>query len=182
MKKTKANSFSNLSNPTYFFFLFLTLHSCYLSADSPQFFVEQVKTPKQKKWGLMQRHYLPENQGMLFLYSRPSKPMFWSFNCYIDLSVAFIDVKRRIREIKPLYAFPEKMDPKRPVLSFHDFSKYSSRDPIIIFFRKKGVSPSTPITYVLEMNLTWFEKNGVKVGDVLHLDSETKSAFFESSK
>lgn len=108
--------------------------------------------------------------------------MFWSFNCYIDLSVAFIDVKRRIREIKPLYAFPEKMDPKRPVLSFHDFSKYSSRDPIIIFFRKKGVSPSTPITYVLEMNLTWFEKNGVKVGDVLHLDSETKSAFFESSK
>jgi uncharacterized protein len=173
---------SSLSNPFYFFLLFLPFSPCYLCSDSPQFFVEQVQTREQKQWGLMQRHYLPENQGMLFLYSRPTKPMFWSFNCYLDMSVAFIDGKGRIREIKSLYAFPEKMDPARPVRSVRDFALYPSRDPIIIFFQNNSVSPSLPITYILEMNLAWFKKNGVRVGDVLHLDPVTRSAFFESSK
>lgn len=166
----------------WFLLLFFACAPCCLYSDSPQFFVEQVQTREQKLWGLMQRHYLPENQGMLFHYSRPTKPMFWSFNCYLDLSVAFIDEKWRIREIKSLYAFPEKMDPTRPVRSVYDFALYSSRDPIILFFRKNSVAPSYPIMHVLEMNLAWFEKNGVKVGDLLRLDPGTQKAFFESVK
>lgn len=165
----------------HFFPLLLAFSSCYLYSDSPQFLVE-IQSREQMQWGLMQRYYLPENQAILFQYFHPVKPKFWSFNCYIDVSIAFIDEKWRIREIKSLYAFPELMDPTRPVHSIQDFDLYSPQEPIITFFRKNSISPSQAITYVLEMNLEWFKKNGVKVGDVLHLDPVTLIAFFESSK
>lgn len=165
----------------YFFLLFFDFSFSYLYSDSPQFFVE-VQSGEQMQWGLMQRDYLPENQGILFHYFKPVKPKFWSFNCYLDVSIAFIDEKWRIREIKSLYAFPEIMDPTRPVHSIQDFALYSAQEPIITFFRENSISPSKAITYVLEMNLAWFKRNGVRVGDVLHLDPVTLRAFFESSK
>ena len=133
---------SSLSNPFYFFLLFFAFSSIYLCSDSPQFFVE-VQPPEQRQWGLMQRYYLPENQGILFQYPQPIKPKFWSFNCYLHLSIAFMDEKWRIREIKSLYAFPQIMDPKRPVRSIQDFALYSEREPIIAFFRENSISPST---------------------------------------
>lgn len=162
--------------------LLLICSSWHLYSDSPQFFVELVHTQEQKRWGLMQRRYLSENEGMLFYYSQPTQPRFWSFNCYLNLSIAFIDEHRRVREIQSLYAFPEKMDPRRPVRSVRDFALYSRQDPIITFFRSNSISPSSQISYALEMKLAWFEKNAVQVGDVLHLDPVNRTAFFESKR
>ncbi len=148
------------------------------SSEVYTFVVEHARTEEQMQWGLMQRRFLPENHGMLFHYSHPQKVNFWSFNCYIDLSVAFIDEKRVIREIKPLKACSKKMDPSRPVFSSRDFSFYPALDPIVVFFEKASISSSVPVKYVLEMNLGWFERNRVRVGDVLCWDDRSNVAFF----
>lgn len=148
------------------------------SVRSPTFLVEHARTEEQIQWGLMQRRELPENQGMLFHYGQSQVVDFWSFNCYIDLSVAFIDGEGVVRDIKTLRAYPEKMDPTRPVLSYRDFSFYSEQDPIVVFFQKRSVTSPVAVKYVLEMNAGWFERNHVQVGDVLHWDDKNNSAFF----
>ena len=174
MLKFKKSPYNTLA-------LLSILFPCYLTAlNSESFSLEHARTDEQIQWGLMQRRTLPENQGMLFHFSKPEKVEFWSFNCYIDLSLAFIDEQKKLREIKPLKSFPEKMDPARPVFSNKDFYLYSAKgDPVVSFFQKNTVTASSPVTYVLEMNIGWFEKNNVQVGDVLEWDDETNKAFFK---
>lgn len=171
----------NLNKIYYILLLPIAVVSvCYLlSLKSKTFFVEHARTKEQIEWGLMQRHFLPENQGMLFHYQESQRLDFWSFNCYMDLSIGFIDEKRILREIKTLKAFPEKMDPTRPVFSYKDFHQYFVKDdPVVSFFQKKKIVASTPVQYALEMNVGWFEKNNIQVGDVLHWDEEGNKAFF----
>jgi uncharacterized membrane protein (UPF0127 family) len=77
--------------------------------------LEHARSPTEIRWGLMQRVFLPPNQGMLFHFSNPQKVSMWSFNCLIDLSVGFLDQQGIFRELRVLNAYPEKMDPRRPV-------------------------------------------------------------------
>ena len=162
----------------YTFFLFLSI-LFQLCGDSTVITLEHAWTTEQINWGLMQRKSLPENHGMLFHYNKPCTPTFWSFNCWIDLSVAFIDSNKIIREIKPLYAHPEKMDPDRPVTRQQDMLQYSQDEPIIQYFIENAACCKTPIQYVLEMNAGWFEKNNVQVGDIMVWDMSTHTAVFK---
>lgn len=146
---------------------------------SPTITLEHAWTTEQINWGLMQRQSLPKNHGMLFHYRSDATPSFWAFNCFIDLSVAYIDRNRIIRQIKDLYAHPEIMDPARPVNNLADMAKYGRQDPIIDYFIKNGVSCETPCRYVLEMNLGWFEANGVKIGDAISWDLQSQTAVFQ---
>ena len=127
--------------------------------------LEHATSQKQISWGLMQRKHLAPNNGMLFHFGKPRYAKMWSFNCFIDLSIAFLDENGRILEIHELKAYPEMMDPKRPVYSLKDIKKYHYDDPICRFFRNKGVSSSLPASYALEVNAGWFEKNNINVGD-----------------
>jgi hypothetical protein len=115
----------------------------------------------------MGRSFLPENQGMLFHYTPPLCPKLWTFNCYIDLSVAFLDENQVIFSICNLYAYPERMDPQRPVRNVQDMALYPYSDPIVQFFLEKSVGANAPTSYVLEMNHGWFKRNGIKIGDHL---------------
>jgi uncharacterized membrane protein (UPF0127 family) len=164
------------------YFILSTVNISVLLAGAPSITVEHAWTPQQISWGLMQRTSLPDNHGMLFHYQKSCTPNFWSFNCCIDLSVAFIDERKVIREIKPLYAYSEKMDPARPVNRLEDMSKYPSGDPIIQFFLQNAASCKTPIRYVLEMNHGWFEKNGIEAGDSIGWDVSTHTAFFKKNE
>lgn len=148
----------------------------------PVITLEHAWTSDQINWGLMQRKSLPENHGMLFHYERPNKPTFWSFNCYIDLSVAFIDNNKVIKEIQSLYAYPEKMDLNRPVHRLVDLKLYPPNDPIVQFFIEKSIKSQNLIRYVLEMNIGWFERNHVKVGDKITLDLLSKTATFSTTE
>ena len=49
--------------------------------------------------GLMNRNYLPENNGMLFVFDVLIKAYFWNKNTPIALEIAFIDCKVTILEI-----------------------------------------------------------------------------------
>ena len=43
-----------------------------------------------------------ENEGMLFVLGPPQRAHFWMKNCYVPLSVAYIDADGVIQEIHPL--------------------------------------------------------------------------------
>ena len=135
--------------------------------------LEHAVTPEQHSWGLMGRESLPPSHGMLFHYATSKRMSVWSFNCHIDLSLAFLDSRGVILEIQDLKAYPEAMDPARPVLSPRDLSKYPLNDPITRFFIRNSVTSKKPATYLLEMNAGWFSENNVNVGDVLISQKES---------
>lgn len=52
--------------------------------------VEMAISPQQKSYGLMYRKSMPENHGMLFVYSPPQIATMWMKNTYIPLDMLFI--------------------------------------------------------------------------------------------
>ena len=103
-------------------------------------------TPEQQKRGLMNIQgmppvVLPQDQGMLFVYRREEMISFWMKNTTIPLSIAFIDKKGTIIEIKD-------MEPGSDA----------------------SVRPERPAQYALEVNRGWFTENNVRVGDKLKLN------------
>jgi uncharacterized membrane protein (UPF0127 family) len=129
--------------------------------------IEHAYTPEQRSWGLMQRKSLPENYGMLFNNSPPTEMSLWSFNCYLDLAVAFIDEIGMIQEIGLLKAYPEKMDPKRTVNSLNDFKCYPAYDPIVTFFHNHRLHSRQKAAAALETDAHFFHRNDIRVGDIL---------------
>ena len=103
--------------------------------------VELALTETQRQRGMMYRRELPADHGMLFVFPRDDRLVFWMKNTVIPLSIAFIDKSggiRRILRMKPL-----------------DISKrYAS-----------GV----PVRYALEVNRGWFARHGIKTGDTVSL-------------
>lgn len=52
---------------------------------------EIASTPQERSKGLMNRTYLPEDEGMLFVYEKPQILSFWMKNTLIPLDIIFID-------------------------------------------------------------------------------------------
>lgn len=107
--------------------------------------VEVADKQASRERGLMFRTELPADHGMLFAYAEPKILSFWMRNTSIPLSIAFIeelpDQKGRIVNI-------EEMAP------FVEYPSHSSHRPVRL---------------ALEMNAKWFERHGVKAGDVFDL-------------
>jgi uncharacterized protein len=97
---------------------------------------EVVDTEPLRRQGLMFRESLPENHGMLFVWSEPARYAMWMQNTPLPLSVAFIDADGRIVNI-------EHMKP-------HTTRVHRAR---------------TPVIYALEMEQGWFESRGIRPGD-----------------
>ena len=102
--------------------------------------VEMARTDEEKAQGLMYRKKLPDGQGMIFIYDRDQQMSFWMKNTLIPLSIAFIAADGRIVEIRD-------MQP-------HDLS---------------AVKSSRSVRYALETPQGWFDRAGVKPGDVINL-------------
>lgn len=95
-------------------FLFL-LSACFETEKNPQrelssltfgsgsqqidFKVETSKTMRELALGLMYRKSMPENQGMIFLFSSPRKTSFWMKNTYLPLDMIFVNDKHQISGI-----------------------------------------------------------------------------------
>lgn len=61
--------------------------------------VELAQTPLEQEKGLMYRTSLPEDGGMLFLYSQPQSLAMWMKNTFLSLDMIFCDEKGNILAI-----------------------------------------------------------------------------------
>lgn len=71
----------------------VTIHS-----DGKQHLIqaEIADTPEKQRLGLMNRHELAENAGMIFPYEKESRQSFWMKNTYISLDMIFISQAKEI--------------------------------------------------------------------------------------
>ncbi len=104
--------------------------------------VEIADNPVARYIGLRGRESMPEDQGMLFVYSAEAPRTYTMADTPIPLSIAFIDSERRIIDIQEM----KPLDDEPP-----------------------GYDSAEPAQYALEVNQGFFEKNGVKSGDRVEL-------------
>ncbi len=116
---------------------------CKLKIAGQEITVELASTIWQRQEGLKHRDSLPENHGMLFIFSEEEYLAFWMKDTYIPLSIAFISKEGVIAQI-------ESMEPL-------------SHDRHISHEKAK---------YALEMRKGWFEGHNVKVGSRVELSPE----------
>jgi hypothetical protein len=100
--------------------------------------VETANSELTQAYGLSNRKYLPEKQGMLFSFKAPLIGSFWGKNTFIPLDLIYIDSARKITQISQI----------RP----HDLTTIASQ---------------SKIQYALELNQGTAEKYGLKIGDQL---------------
>jgi len=100
------------------------------------FHVEVAREFSERQNGLMNRKYLPENNGMLFVFEYMRYVSFWMKNTQIKLDIAFIDKDGIITEIKTM----------KP-------------------YSLKSVRSTYKILYALELNKGIFSKIGAIEGD-----------------
>jgi uncharacterized membrane protein (UPF0127 family) len=110
----------------------------------PRVDLELAQTPEQREFGLMNREWMPPDNGMLFVYQNESHEAYWMYHTLLPLSIAFVDRDGTIVDIKDM-----------PRLSNPDDAAEAAR----------FVYPSVaPYWYALEVNQGWFFEHGVGVG------------------
>lgn len=104
--------------------------------------LEAAITPEQSERGLMYRTSMPRDAGMLFLLGMQDRRVaFWMKNTLIPLDIAFFNSQGTIVDVL-------QMKPCKPTDT--TCPTYPS---------------SKPVVGAIEMNLGWFKKNNIKVGD-----------------
>ena len=107
-------------------------------------YVEIADTDESRETGLMYRNFLPENQGMLFVFNSEDYHTFWMRNTYIPLDIIWIDQSSKIVDIKTNFK-PCTMP------------------------NCEAYKPVKKAMYVVEVNSGWVEKNNIKIGDTASL-------------
>jgi uncharacterized protein len=103
---------------------------------------EQAVSPVQVQTGMMFRKQMEENEGMLFVFSRPMRVSFWMRNTLLPLSCAYIDSSGVILEthdMKPLDETPIE-------------------------------ATSDQVQFVLEVKQGWFERNKIAPGTLVRTE------------
>jgi uncharacterized protein len=99
--------------------------------------VEIADNEEERMRGLMYRQSLPENAGMLFIFTNDEDRSFWMKNTFISLDIIYINSKKEIVSIQK-YTQPK--------------STYS-------------IPSEKPAMYVLEVNAGFTDKYGINPGD-----------------
>ena len=100
--------------------------------------------------GMMFRTEMGENEGMLFVFSKPHRTAFYMKNTKIPLNIAYIDSEGTILELHELQALDE--------------------NPVEAATEK--------VQFVLEMNKGWFQRHNVAVGSIITCEiGKLKDAF-----
>ncbi|MSU57368.1 MAG: DUF192 domain-containing protein [Pedosphaera sp.] len=97
---------------------------------------------EQQMTGMMWRTNMPENTAMIFVHPAPRQAAYWMKNCYVPLSIAYIDTDGVILEIRDLQP--------------HDTNSV--------------VSASEKIRFALETPQGWFLRHNVSTGAVVRTE------------
>ncbi len=106
--------------------------------------IELANTNETRSRGLGNRTKLDEKSGMLFVFSKGSKPTFWMKDTKIALDIIWIKDKKIVKIDKNVQPEPNVLDV--------DLKKYPA--------------PSE-VDYVLEVNGGFTDKNSIKAGQSL---------------
>ncbi len=107
-----------------------------LQVGQRQLNTEVAYSDVSRKRGLMYRKALEKDSGMLFVFPRKKMLSFWMKNTLIPLSIAYIDDKGKVLQIKDM----------------------APRD-------ETSVASDFFVRYALEVDRGWYEKAGLKEGD-----------------
>ena len=102
--------------------------------------IEVVSNSNERRKGLMFRKSLPENDGMFFVWDYKKRQCMWMKNTYIPLNVAYINSKGKILEIYEMLPMSEE-----------------------------SICSKKRVKYALEVNLDWFKRNNVSIGDEIDI-------------
>ena len=102
--------------------------------------VEQALTEIQIQTGMMFREEIGTNEGMIFVHRDVSGRGYWMKNCFVALSIAYIDPVGRIVEIHDL-----KPHDTNSVYSVSNNIKYALETPQG-WFKRNGIGPGVMIT------------------------------------
>lgn len=106
-----------------------------LSAGFYRIEAEVAANDQNRQLGLMNRQTMPQQHGMLFVFTHENTHCMWMRNTLLPLSVAFMDAEGAIINI-------EDMQPQTE-------DNHCAR---------------RPARFALEMNLGWFAQRGIKPG------------------
>jgi hypothetical protein len=112
-----------------------TLERVALTAGIHRIDAQIAATPQQREIGLMFRQNMPQQEGMIFVFEQANQQCFWMKNTVLPLSAAFVEDDGTVVNV---------VDMKPQTLDSHCSDK--------------------PVRYVLEMNIGWFAKKGIKAG------------------
>ena len=104
--------------------------------------IEIADDDEQRATGLMYRDKMDENQGMLFIFEDAAPRYFWMKNTYISLDIIYIGADKKIVSVQKS-AVP---------LSEESLPSYKES------------------MYVVEVNAGFFDKYGLKVGDIINFN------------
>ncbi|NMF90540.1 DUF192 domain-containing protein [Aromatoleum petrolei] len=99
---------------------------------------ELAHTDQARQIGLMNRRAMPQQRGMVFVFTQEARHCMWMKNTLIPLSVAFMDRDGRILNIAD-------MQPQSEV----------------------SHCAAAPARFALEMNAGWFAARGIGAGAVI---------------
>jgi uncharacterized protein len=116
----------------------MNLQRTTLQAGMHRIDAQVAQTHEQRQTGLMWRKEMPQHKGMLFVFEQPTKQCFWMKNTLLPLTAAFVADDGTIVNLADMK--PQTLD---------------------------GHCSAKPVRYVLEMNLGWFAKKGLKAGSKL---------------
>jgi uncharacterized protein len=111
-----------------------------LKVGGAQVIAELARTDAERERGLMFRTSLSEGSGMLFIFDKDDRLSFWMKNTKLSLSIAYIASDGTIRQIADLE--PESL---------------------------ATLQSERSVRYALEVPRGWFDRAGVKVGDLVDL-------------
>lgn len=104
--------------------------------------IEIADNDAERTQGLMWRQYMPENDGMLFIFDKQEPLRFWMKNTYIPLDMVFADKSGKIVNI-----YPEAAP-----------------------FSEASIQSGEPAKYVVEVNGGFCASYGINVGDKIEYE------------
>ncbi len=114
--------------------------------DAPELRLEVADKYEERRKGLMHRHTLEEETGMLFIFPGERDRSFWMKNTFIPLDIIFADSNGTIVKI-------HEAEPQ-PFTGEKNLRRYRS---------------GTPAKYVIETRQGFSRKHGIEEGDTVLL-------------